>query len=365
MGIPTVNKFCRILLLLFFFAHCSIQGEPGLIIEEFLSPDLKDFDCHSSSIVETHDRHLCVVWKGGPGMGKSNIDLKENIGIWSCLFDGSQWSEPMEIVAAPHSVCWNPVLFQYPSGELLLFYRVGPDPRRTVSFLKRSQDGGMHWSEEEILPAGIVGPTKNKPILTENGMLLCPSSVSAGEPQDRFKATACWIEMTEDQGKHWKKIGPLELSDRKFGVIEPALFYDKEGHLKMYCRDRANKIGEKGFIWEAISNDGGFHWSALTQTDFPNPDSGFDVVDLGKGKLMLVYNHSHTARFPLHVAISLDGGGHWSEPFVLEEWGEFPAGILTSDGAIHITYSIPSPHSEQRRIKHVVIDWINLELEDN
>ena len=207
-----------------------------------------------------------------------------------------------------------------------------------------------------MLPAGITGPTKNKPLVTGEGTLICPASVCVGEPTDLFKATACWIEISEDGGVHWKKVGPLEVSDRKFGAIEPALFQDGAGHLRMLCRDRAHKVGGVGFIWESISEDGGLHWSELRQTELSNPDSGLDVADLGEGKIVLFYNHSHTDRFPLHMALSVDGGDHWSEPLVLAEVGEFPAAIVTADGLVHVTYAAPCADSEQRRIKHVIID---------
>jgi predicted neuraminidase len=346
-----------IFVIMFSLGQAAVTDQFCLIREEFLSADIPNFDCHSSSIAETSDGNFCAVWKGGPGIGKSNRDIKKNIGIWSCLFDGNQWSDPIEIVSARRSVCWNPVLFHYPSKDLLLFYRIGPNPRHTVSFVKRSKDGGQTWSKEEILPAGIRGPTKNKPILNAEGILLCPSSFAVGEPDEEYKATSCWVEMTEDQGYHWKKIGPLELPGRPFGVIEPAFFYATQGRLKMYCRDRAHKMGEIGYIWEAVSLDEGLHWSAFTQTHFPNPDSALDVIDMGEGRLMLIYNHSHTDRFPLHFAVSFDGGTQWSEPYVLDDVGEFPAAILSKEGQIHITYAAPSKHSEQRRIKHVVMNF--------
>jgi len=347
--------YCFFLLSIFSTAH-ALDEKSLIIKEEFLSPDIEDFDCHSSSIVETSQGRLCAVWKGGPGKGKSNIDMEENVGIWSSQFDGIHWSKSKEIVNAAHSVCWNPVLCKHPSGELLLFYRIGSDPRNTVSFIKRSYDAGSTWSKEEILPAGITGPTKNKPIVTPDGTLICPSSISVGKPEDVFKATACWIDFSEDKGIHWKKVGPLELPNRKFGVIEPALFLDQKGNLKMLCRDRANRIGEKGYIWETISYDRGLHWLEFKQTALPNPDSAFDVVDLGEGKILLIYNHSHTDRFPLHLAFSLDDGDHWSQPHVLDSIGEFPAAILTLDGLVHVTYAVPYSKSGQRRIKHIIIN---------
>lgn len=349
------NKYL-IRILMLWIPVLGLWAEGSKVTEEFLSPDRRSFDCHSSSLIETTPNHLCAVWKGGPGEGKSNIDLKKNVGIWISNFDGEQWSELQEIVRQEHSVCWNPVLCKLSESKLLLFYRVGPDPRHTVSFLKRSFDGGRTWSQEELLPAGIVGPTKNRPIVTAKGELICPSSVSVGEPGDPRKATACWIEMSPDEGVHWIKIGPLELPDRKFGPIEPALFYDAKGDLHMFCRDRAHKIGEIGYIWEAISRDGGYTWSTFQKTQFPNPDAGFDVVDRGRGQLVLIYNHSHTDRYPLHLSTSSDGGLHWSEPLIIDNVGEFPAAIAAENGLIHIIYAVPSSSEGQRRIKHQVID---------
>jgi len=286
--------------------------------------------------------------------------MNENVGVWISTFQ-EEWSQPTEIVSSQESVCWTPVLCKNPVNELLLFYRIGASPRSSTSFLKRSQDQGKHWSEPEILPAGIVGPTKNKPIFTEDGTLISPSSIETGEPESLFKATACWVEISDDNGHTWKKIGPVELQDRKFGVIEPVLFYDRDHNLRMMCRDRANRIGDQGYIWMAISHDNGLHWSDLKQTALPNPDSAFDVVDLGQGKLILVYNHSHINRYPLNLALSSDGGNTWSKPVLLAEKGEFPSAILDSDGFIHITYaSYKNSDTNQRGIKHVVISIENL-----
>jgi predicted neuraminidase len=328
--------------------------------EEWLSPELEAFDCHSSNIIETSPGNFCALWKGGPGAGKCNLSIPENVGIWQSDFDGARWSSPREIVSSPKSVCWTPIVCKNQTGELLLFYRIGPDPRLVSSFLRRSFDEGKTWSQEEMLPAGIIGPTKTKPFFTRTGTLVSPSSVEVGHPADLYKATACWVEISEDNGHHWKKVGPLELPDRKFGVIEPTFFHDQEGHLRMLCRDRAHRIKEKGSIWMAISKDEGLHWSEFIQTPLPNPDSGIDVVDLGDGKIVLVYNHSHTHRFPLNAAVSLDGGDSWSEPFVLDEQGEFPSAILASDGFIHVTYAVTPTGQEQRRIKHIVVNPMKL-----
>lgn len=347
-------KFLFSIASAIFFTYATVNAH-WVVKEEWISPEIEQFDCHSSSIVETEEGQYCVVWKGGHGQGRSNGEMDANVGVWISSYN-TQWSAPEEVIKSPHSICWNPVLCKTPANELLLFYRMGSTPRTALGFIKRSLDQGKNWSESEILPAGIVGPTKNKPLFTSTGVLISPSSVEVGNPEDALKATACWIEISEDNGVHWKKIGPLESPDSKFAVIEPALFYNSNGDLSMMSRDRANRIGNIGFIWMASSKDEGLTWSDLIPTNLPNPDSGIEVVDLGQGKLVLIYNHSHTDRFPLHLGVSLDGGITWSNPMILDDSGEFPAAILGSDGLIHITYArCDRNDSIQRRIKHVVV----------
>ena len=166
------------------------------------------------------------------------------------------------------------------------------------------------------------------------------------------------MEILDSDGISWKKVGPFALPDGKFGAIEPALFFDKEGNLRMVCRDRAKSIGGTGYIWQAISRDGGVSWSPFVQTALPNPDSGIDVADLGEGRVMLFYNHSHVERRPLNFAISRDGGDSWSEPYLLDEVGEFPSAIVASSGLVHVTYSRPLSDAPgaQRGTQYVAID---------
>ncbi len=83
-----------------------MNEEDWKIKEEFLSSQRDCFDCHSSTIVELADGKLHAAWKGGPEAGLSNIDMKENVGVWSSAFDGNAWSEAQQIVCAPCSVCW-------------------------------------------------------------------------------------------------------------------------------------------------------------------------------------------------------------------------------------------------------------------
>ncbi len=344
----------RMVFLLLISSSSLVQA---FIKEEWISPERDQFDCHGSSIVEVDKDTLLVVWKGGIGRGKCNVDMKDDVGIWQTRFQEGKWSSPQRISTDEERNCWNPVLCKLPSQELLLFYRVGPDPRRFLGVLKRSLDGGKSWSPPTILPAGILGPIKNKPVLGSRGKLICGSSIEVGEPEDPLKTTSCWIEVSEDAGRSWKKFGPIQIPGKEFGAISPALFFDDLGILHLFCRDRSLKIGGEGFIWHATSEDEGETWTPLRKTSLPNPDTSFDAIYLGEGKALLVYNHSFNHRYPLNIAFSTNHGETWTKCDELESnSGEFPAVIQTQDGLVHITYASSPLGSEQRRIKHVVID---------
>ena len=105
--------------------------------------------------------------------------------------------------------------------------------------------------------------------------------------------------------------------------------------MQLLCRTRQGTIGE---CW---SNDDGETWTPLAPTDLPNPDSGIDAVMLADGRALLVYNHSHTGRTPLNLAIS-DDGRSWSALAILENQpGEYsyPAIVQGAEGMVHVTYT--------------------------
>jgi len=341
----------------FICSKTKLKVAPKIFIHGpcLVSQEVDHFDCHSSSVIETAPQVLCAVWKGGPGEGFSTCDIKQNVGIWSSHFENNQWSLPVQIVEAPDTVCWSPVLTKHPTGTLFLFYRQGADPRHTTSLFKLSLDGGRNWSDAAELPPQIIGPTKSKPVYDEDGNMICGSSREIGNLEDPDKSTACWIEILSPEGQ-WSRHGPIEIPGRKFGAIEPSLFFEKDGTLRMLCRDRANKIGLQGWIWTAESKDKGKTWSELQPTTLPNPDSGIDTLALRDGKVVVVYNHSHSDRSPLTIALWCGEGNSWMTLLNIEEaYGEFPSVTLDSQAGVHVLYAYTPPGKTQRQIKHMKI----------
>lgn len=302
-------------------------------------------ECHASTLAET-SQGLVAAWFGG------TRERNPDVGIWLSHRGGNQWTTPVEVATGVQAdgkrlPCWNPVLFQVPKGDLLLFYKVGPSPSTWWGMLKRSGDGGKTWSVAERLPDGIAGPIKNKPVLLPSGVLLCPSSSEDNNWRVHFEQTGDW-------GKTWQKSAPINdgVTD---GAIQPSVLFHPGGKLQALCRSQ-----KSGFVWETWSTDGGKTWSPLAKTSLPNPNSGTDAVTLTDGRQVLVYNPVSPEpgkwggpRTPLDVAIS-DDGKTWKPLARLEnEPGEYsyPAVIQTADGLVHVTYTW-----KRQRIRHVVID---------
>lgn len=318
--------------------------EPGIVRSEFIYETAPFPQCHASTIAESTKGGLVAAWFGG------TAEKNPDVGIWLSRHQDGKWTAPVEVANGVESPekrypCWNPVLFQPRSGPLMLFYKVGPDPKSWWGMLMTSEDGGKSWSKSRRLPDGFVGPIKNKPVQLADGEILCPTSTEDAGWRVHF-------ERTSDAGKTWQKTGPLN-DGKEFGAIQPSILFHKDGELQAIGRTRQKQVFQ---IW---SEDGGQTWGKMTATTLPNPNAGTDAVTLKDGRHLLVYNHTPNGRSPLNVAVSRDGK-EWQAALVLEsEPGEYsyPAVIQTSDGLVHTTYTW-----KRQRVKHVVIDPAKLKL---
>ncbi len=327
--------------LFFLSSFCFAQ----ISKEEFIYDKAPFPSCHASTLAETPNGLICA-WFGG------TEEKNPDVGIWISRFEDGRWTNPTEVanglqVDGKRYPSWNPVLFQVPGKELLLFYKVGPNPRQWWGLIKRSYDEGKTWSEAERLPEGIVGPIKNKPVILKDGTILSPSS-------SEDKGWRVHLESSKDLGKTWTRTEVIN-DGKEFSIIQPSILFLSNGDLKIICRS------QNGYLVSAESSDKGRNWSHLQATELPNPNSGTDAVTLQNGKQLLVYNHVTKnsvewggKRSPLNVALSEDGV-HWKEIAVLENEPKmefsYPAVIQTKDGKVHITYTW-----KREKIKHVVMD---------
>ncbi|RBQ04065.1 sialidase family protein [Pedobacter miscanthi] len=326
------------------------KWQTGIVKQEFLYDKAPFPSCHSATIAET-PTGLVASFFGGTK--ERNPDVE----IYISRFVDGKWLAPVSVATGIQTEgkrlpTWNPVLYQVPGGDLLLFYKIGPKPSEWWGMMRTSKDGGKTWSEATKLPDGYIGPVKNKPVLLSNGNLFAPSSKEGDGWKIHF-------EVTKDNGKTWRTIGPLPENSIK--AIQPSILQYGNGKLQILART-ANRA-----IVESWSNDNGETWSALIKTSLPNNNSGTDAVTMKDGRQVLVYNHvlppgdlAKGPRTPLNVSISKDGK-EWYAALILEDSPisqySYPAVIQTSDGMLHFIYTW-----RREKIKHVVVDPSKLKL---
>jgi predicted neuraminidase len=309
----------------------------------FTNPPFRQ--CHASTLVEVAKNKFLVACFGG------SQESKPDVAIWLTTLAKDGSAPPQRVADGVVSdtlryPTWNPVLFQVRGGDLLLFYKVGPNPREWWGMVKASADGGRTWSAARRLPAGVLGPIKNKPVQLADGTILAPSSVE--------EASGHWtihLEKSTDRGQTWQLI-PVD-NGSALDVIQPSILTYPGRRLQLLCRSK------QGRLVQAWSTDGGASWGPLSQTTLLNPNSGTDAVTLKNGTQLLVYNPAvpgkdwFNGRAELRVAESADGQT-WHDVAQLEagstEEYSYPAIIQARDGRVHITYTY-----NRQNIKHVVL----------
>ncbi len=349
----------RILSLLILLAPTTIADEtPGVVETLFLNGENPPtVSCHASTIEHT-PAGLVASWFGG------SYEKHPDVGIWVTRQANGKWTPPVEVAdgvqytspdgSVHRHPTWNPVLFQYPEGPLVLFYKCGPSPDNWWGMMMSSTDGGVTWTTPVRLPEHIDGPVRNKPILLDDGTLLCGSSTE-------FDGWRVHFEFTLDQGKTWQRT-PAIHDGKTFGAIQPTLLQHSDGRIEALCR---NQDGN-GKVLTTSSVDQGKTWSELKEIGLPNPNSGIDGVVLKDGRTLLIYNHTKRrgtqplGREMINVGIS-DDGGIWKAAAVLENEPKsefsYPAVIQSADGMVHITYTW-----KRKLVRYVKIDPAKLEL---
>ncbi len=351
------NSFLIFFILLSLSCSTESKNKTSMIVRsEFMYERAPFPSAHASTIVETGNI-LVAAWFGGTAEGNPDV------GIWLSQYDGRHWSIPIEIANGlqPNGKqypCWNPVLFQPVGGPLLLFYKIGPNPREWWGVVRTSLDYGCSWSPAVRLPEGIMGPIRAKPVELPDGTLIAGSSTEHNGwvvHIERFHESVInnetswmgsWKTESLSLPSAWQKTGPLN-DPKEFGAIQPTILVHSSKRLQVLCRS------QQGVITEAWSEDAGCTWGKMSATSLPNPNAGIEVTKLMDGRFLLVYNPISQGRDKLALAVSKDGN-KWCNVLVLEDSpGEYsyPAQIQSKDGLVHITYTW-----KRERIKHVVID---------
>uniref|UniRef100_A0A061QSV6 Bnr asp-box repeat domain-containing protein n=1 Tax=Tetraselmis sp. GSL018 TaxID=582737 RepID=A0A061QSV6_9CHLO len=358
----------------------TVKAFPGLlrahlVLREDQRPTRSQ---HASTIAEVSPGTLLAAWFGG------TWERMGDVGIWTARFQEGRWEPPTQVAWPQPSEaypgwmapCYNPVLFHYSAtNTTILFYKVGVKPSTWRGFILRSADGGLSWGEPEPMAKGLIGPSKNPPMLLDDGTILSPSS-------DERDEWTCHVEISTDGGRTWSRTHDIHYGR---GIIQPTLFQAPDGTVRMFMRPHRDKL-----MITAESSDGGRTWRDARETGVASPNAGLCAVALADGRVVVVHNLAHRGRTAVAVSASSDYGRTFCQVAVLEDDESkytrveectdhknrdkadppeysYPTVIQSpSDGLLHITYTYSyygagGKCSGRENVKHVVIDPCELE----
>ncbi len=293
------------------------------IPQPIFPPDPARPMAHCATLTVLSDGRLLSAWYAGSDEGAQDVV------ILASAFTGSGWSVPSVIARVPGFSLGQPVFLPHANGDVVLFFDVIVDPAAGWSGAQprwqRSSDGGKTWS----IPGRLMDYSglmfRGHPQRLDNRILL--------PVYDEIKWQSRML-ISDDAGSSWRLTAPIITPP---GNIQPCLTPLDDGRLLAYLRTG----GKGGWIWRAVSSDGGDTWSAAEPTRLPNPNSGIDLLCTQAGQLLLAYNPRPRRRTPLALAWASQAED-WSIPQAVENGpGEFsyPCLAQTPDGHCHLVYT--------------------------
>lgn len=364
--------------------YCALNtwGEDSPWPQELLILNWQSEHAHASSLVELPNGDLLACWF--QGSGERTADDVRIMG--ARLRQGAEtWGKPFLMADTPGFPDCNPILFLDAKNRLWLTWIVVRANRWETSVLKyrRSEDylaeGAPHWNWQDII---LLKPGNDFPERVANGFQATGFDESMwaeyARPYDQLITEAAkdpvkrregWMTrnhpvklssgrlllplyndgynmglaaLSDDEGETWHASGPM------VGIagIQPSVVERKNGDLVAYLRETGRPPYR---VQQSISKDQGETWSALQETEIPNPSASLQVLRLRHTEgWVMVFNDSDERREKLSIALSLNEGTNWAYKRVISKRsdGSYPSMIETHDGWIHVSCSVKSENGK-------------------
>lgn len=364
--------------------YCALNtwGEDSSWPQELLILNWQSEHAHASSLVELPNGDLLACWF--QGSGERTADDVRIMG--ARLRQGAEtWGKPFLMADTPGFPDCNPILFLDAKNRLWLTWIVVRANRWETSVLKyrRSEDylaeGAPHWNWQDII---LLKPGNDFPERVANGFQATGFDESMwaeyARPYDQLITEAAkdpvkrregWMTrnhpvklssgrlllplyndgynmglaaLSDDEGETWHASGPM------VGIagIQPSVVERKNGDLVAYLRETGRPPYR---VQQSISKDQGETWSALQETEIPNPSASLQVLRLRHTEgWVMVFNDSDERREKLSIALSLNEGTTWAYKRVISKRsdGSYPSMIETHDGWIHVSCSVKSENGK-------------------
>jgi predicted neuraminidase len=377
--------------IIFFFGLCILSLPPAHAAERsFLESELifplESWHNHASCIVETPEADLLVCWFHGSGERTADDVKIEGARLRK---RSRQWSPRFTLADTPGFPDGNPCVFIDPQGRFWLLHTTILANTWESALLKvrisrdYSHDGPPRWESSEVLhikpgPEFDAEVSKRLPGIENSvqglnlsGQLLHEAEdflgAMRGHARDKLYRRLGWMTrahpfvldgrrlivplyhdgfsfslmaISDDWGQTWHTSAPLIGA----GNIQPSIVQRRDGSLYTLMRDNGPPPKR---LQQSESRDRGETWSAVTDTDLPNPGSGAEIISLRNGHWVLIGNDTERSRHQLAVQLSDDEGRTWKWKRYLErdeagpESGSYhyPSIIQARDGTLHASYS--------------------------
>ncbi len=297
---------------------------------------------HAANLLLLHNGDVLCFWFSGTAEGESNVGI-----LMARLPRGAgTWSQPKLIDRRAGESFQNPVGFQDNTGRIWLFHTAqtagrGQAHARVVKLL--SSDGGRTWSEPTVVFAEPGSFTRQPVVVTDDGSWLLPMFFTPrGDIVAGAESNYSVVMLSSDEGKTWRECR-IPGSE---GLVHPDILKLRRDQYILFLRSRY-----ADFIYESRSADG-CAWSKPTPTALPNNNASIQAIRLANGHLVMAFNNSSAGgksrrpgtanRFPLSVALSVDGGKTWGWVHDLEGGNKRRSGRESRGGEGPDEFSYPS-----------------------
>jgi len=332
------------------------------LYDERLIPNAGQHSSHSVSTTTLPSGDLIAFWFAGSREGGKDVQIFQ-----SCFQQHNQkWSVPIGILNVPAldkdlgryiSKIGNPLVYVDKEQRMWLFFV-------TVSYggwagsslnLMYSHDLGESWGKPKRL---VTSPFINVSTLVRNQMYSLEDGSVVLPVYHEFAAQFPELLRVSVDGEVLSK---TRMSGAGSG-IQPSLVQSENDEI--YAFMRTGSHAHHNQVLRVISKDEGQHWTGLTQTDLPNPNSAQIVAKADKNLWLWIGNHNSQDRKDLTLAVSHDLNGKWSVIHEFERGGEgeafsYPTIAQDKDGVWHLMYTY-----KRKNIKHIRFNqaWLEKQI---
>lgn len=290
-----------------------------LIQSEFIPTST--ISCHAAATVYFKGERL-TAWFGGDVEGCSNVDI---------------YLQKNDLSAYPLNVnfnnmpAWNPV-FVPVAKRLFLFFKVGKFCDSWQTFYMEYKDGKLDRPGMKLIPAGLNGPVKTAPVVSDKG-----NTVTFGSSVETWYNWTSYIEVFNFKGGEFlfqEMSNPITSpDDPRGGVIQPSLISDDKGTVHGFFRSKLS-----GKVWYG-SDKNGF---STIKPFCDGPNSSVSAV-YHEGHAYMACNTNPGVRLPLSIhrmeltkglpvikdTLEIEGEVEHLQFEVIEKLVDYPSGTYT------------------------------------